>query len=318
MAADDRTTGSAGLAIGSGSRLSRIGVRATLLFGVLVSLFPFYWLVVLASGTTQDIYRYPPKLLPGPHLLDNMGRVLDTVDFFGSLFNTVVVAVLGTVLVLFFDSLAAFAFAKYEFPAKKFLFGMLLVTYMIPAQLSLVPQFVTMAEFGWAGSLKALIIPSAANAFGIFWMRQYAQNSLPGELLDAGRIDGSRLLPPLLDGRPAALPPGPGLPRHLHVHRPVERLHLAPGRHDRPGRGHPPGRPGESQRPLQHRLLPGDGGRLDECHPVDPGVPDRRAALPAGSGGGGDEDVTALPPWGESRLRRPPGAALQEALRSLR
>ncbi|WP_328415159.1 carbohydrate ABC transporter permease [Streptomyces violaceus] len=191
MAADDRTTGSAGLAIGSGSRLSRIGVRATLLFGVLVSLFPFYWLVVLASGTTQDIYRYPPKLLPGPHLLDNMGRVLDTVDFFGSLFNTVVVAVLGTVLVLFFDSLAAFAFAKYEFPAKKFLFGMLLVTYMIPAQLSLVPQFVTMAEFGWAGSLKALIIPSAANAFGIFWMRQYAQNSLPGELLDAGRIDGA-------------------------------------------------------------------------------------------------------------------------------
>ncbi|MFD5835433.1 carbohydrate ABC transporter permease [Streptomyces collinus] len=129
--------------------------------------------------------------MPGPHLLDNMGRVLDTIDFFGSLFNTVVVAVVGTALVLFFDSLAAFAFAEYEFPAKKFLFGMLLVTYMIPAQLSLVPQFVTIAEFGWAGSLKALIIPGAANAFGIFWMRQYAQNSLPDELLDAGRIDGA-------------------------------------------------------------------------------------------------------------------------------
>ncbi|MFF6876325.1 MULTISPECIES: ABC transporter permease subunit [unclassified Streptomyces] len=191
MAADHRTTGSAGLAIGSGSRLSRICVRAVLLLGVLISLFPFYWLVVMASGTTQDIYSYPPKLVPGPHLLDNMGRVLDAVDFFGSLFNTVVVAVAGTALVLFFDSLAAFAFAKYEFPAKKFLFGMLLVTYMIPAQLSLVPQFVTIAEFGWAGSLKALIVPGAANAFGIFWMRQYAQNSLPDELLDAGRIDGA-------------------------------------------------------------------------------------------------------------------------------
>jgi cellobiose transport system permease protein len=191
MAADHRTTGTAGLAIGSGSRLSRICVRAVLLLGVLISLFPFYWLVVMASGTTQDIYSYPPKLVPGPHLLDNMSRVLDTIDFFGSLFNTVVVAVAGTALVLFFDSLAAFAFAKYEFPAKKFLFGMLLVTYMIPAQLSLVPQFVTIAEFGWAGSLKALIIPGAANAFGIFWMRQYAQNSLPDELLDAGRIDGA-------------------------------------------------------------------------------------------------------------------------------
>ncbi|SER11913.1 cellobiose transport system permease protein [Streptomyces sp. yr375] len=193
MAADshDRSTGNAGLAIGAGSRLTRVAVRAALLLGVLVSLFPFYWLVVMASGTTQDIYRYPPKLIPGPHLLDNMRRVLDTVDFFGSLLNTVLAAVCGTLLVLFFDSLAAFAFAKYTFPAKKFLFGALLITYMIPAQLSLVPQFVTMAEFGWAGSLKALVIPGAANAFGIFWMRQYAQNSLPDELLDAGRIDGA-------------------------------------------------------------------------------------------------------------------------------
>ncbi|WP_199832107.1 carbohydrate ABC transporter permease [Streptomyces acidiscabies] len=189
MAADERQ--SAGLAIGSGSRVTRIAVRVVLLQGVLVSLFPFYWLVVMASGTTQDIYRYPPKLVPGPHLLDNMKRVVDSVDFFGSLFNTVVVAVVGTVLVLFFDSLAAFAFAKYDFPAKRFMFGMLLMTYMIPAQLSLVPQFVTMAEFGWAGSLKALIVPGAANAFGIFWMRQYAENSLPDELLDAGRIDGA-------------------------------------------------------------------------------------------------------------------------------
>ncbi|MDX3385038.1 carbohydrate ABC transporter permease [Streptomyces niveiscabiei] len=189
MAADERQ--SAGLAIGSGSRVTRIAVRVVLLLGVLVSLFPFYWLVVMASGTTQDIYRYPPKLVPGPHLLDNMKRVVDSVDFFGSLFNTVVVAVVGTALVLFFDSLAAFAFAKYDFPAKRFMFGMLLMTYMIPAQLSLVPQFVTMAEFGWAGSLKALIVPGAANAFGIFWMRQYAENSLPDELLDAGRIDGA-------------------------------------------------------------------------------------------------------------------------------
>ncbi|PWG09092.1 carbohydrate ABC transporter permease [Streptomyces sp. V2] len=177
--------------MGSGSRVTRIAVRVVLLLGVLVSLFPFYWLVVMASGTTQDIYRYPPKLVPGPHLLDNMKRVVDSVDFFGSLFNTVVVAVVGTALVLFFDSLAAFAFAKYDFPAKRFMFGMLLMTYMIPAQLSLVPQFVTMAEFGWAGSLKALIVPGAANAFGIFWMRQYAENSLPDELLDAGRIDGA-------------------------------------------------------------------------------------------------------------------------------
>ncbi|MEV6505195.1 MULTISPECIES: carbohydrate ABC transporter permease [unclassified Streptomyces] len=191
MAADRTTAVGAGLAIGSGSRRSRVAVRVLLLLGVLVSLFPFYWLVVMASITTQEILRFPPRLVPGTHLLENMRQVIHRIDFFGSLFNTVVVSVAGTVLVLFFDSLAAFAFAKYEFPARKLLFGILLATYMIPGQLSLVPQFVTMADFGWAGSLKALVIPGAANAFGIFWMRQYAQNSLPDELLDAGRIDGA-------------------------------------------------------------------------------------------------------------------------------
>ncbi|MEU0075135.1 carbohydrate ABC transporter permease [Streptomyces sp. NPDC006332] len=191
MHADTRTTGSTGVAIGSGSRTRRLLVHAVLLAGLLVSVFPFYWLVVMASRTTGEIFRYPPILVPGSHLLENMGAVLDRVAFFSSLANTLIVAVVGTALVLFFDSLAAFAFAKYQFPGKRFLFVILLSTYMIPAQLSLVPQFVTMAHLGWVGSLTALIVPGAANAFGIFWMRQYAENSLPDELLDAGRIDGA-------------------------------------------------------------------------------------------------------------------------------
>lgn len=194
MAADRTTAVGAGLAIGSGSRRSRVGVRVLLLLGVLVSLFPFYWLVVMASITTQEILQFPPRLVPGTHLLENMRQVIHRIDFFGSLLNTVVVSVAGTVLVLFFDSLAAFAFAKYEFPARKLLFGILLATYMIPAQLSLVPQFVTMADFGWAGSLKALVIPGAANAFGIFWMRQYMKSAIHDELLDASRIDGANFL----------------------------------------------------------------------------------------------------------------------------
>ncbi len=104
---------------------------------------------------------------------------------------TLIVSVAVTVLVLFFDSLAAFAFAKYEFPGRDWLFGLLLATFMIPAQLSLVPQFVTLAEFGWIGSLKALIIPGAANAFGIFWMRQYARGAIPDELISAAKVDGA-------------------------------------------------------------------------------------------------------------------------------
>jgi cellobiose transport system permease protein len=161
-----------------------------LLLGVIVSIFPFYWTIVMATNTTQDIYRDPPKLIVGSQLLVNIRHVLDNIDFFGSMVNTVIVAVATTVLVLFFDSLAAFAFAKYEFPGRRPLFGLLLLTFMLPLQLALIPRFEIMVHLGWVGDLQALIVPSAANAFGIFWMRQYIQGAVPSELLEAARLDG--------------------------------------------------------------------------------------------------------------------------------
>ncbi|QCD60439.1 sugar ABC transporter permease [Streptomyces hawaiiensis] len=146
---------------------------------------------VMASNTTGDIFAYPPKLIPGSHLWENMNKVFDGIDFWGSMGITVVAATSVTFLVLLFDSLAAFAFAKYDFPGRRVLFWIVLATFMIPLQLALVPQFVTLAWLGWVGSLKALIIPGAANAFGIFWMRQYAQGAIADELIQASRVDGA-------------------------------------------------------------------------------------------------------------------------------
>jgi cellobiose transport system permease protein len=158
--------------------------------GAVITLFPYYWLAVMATNTTSDIFTTPPKLTFGPHLFDNVAEVFASIDFFGSLLNTVVVAVATTVLVLFFDSLAAFTFAKYRFPGRDVLFGILLATFVVPTQLAAIPQFSIMATIGWVGDLKALIIPAAANAFGIFWMRQYCASALPDELLEAARMDG--------------------------------------------------------------------------------------------------------------------------------
>ncbi|ADB33832.1 binding-protein-dependent transport systems inner membrane component [Kribbella flavida DSM 17836] len=172
-------------------RIREVVSHLVLMFGVALSIFPFYWMLVMASNTTPDIFTYPPKLVVGSHLLENMRNVLDNIDFFGAMLITLLASLGVTVLVLFFDSLAAFAFAKYEFPGSKWLFGLLLATFMIPSQLALVPQFVTLAEFGWIGSLKALIIPGAANAFGIFWMRQYARGAIPDELIAAAKVDGA-------------------------------------------------------------------------------------------------------------------------------
>ncbi|MEJ3719593.1 carbohydrate ABC transporter permease [Paenibacillus polymyxa] len=172
------------------TRAKSIVLYAGLLVGIILSMFPFYWLIVMATRTTSDIYRFPPQLWFGSHFLDNITRVLQQIDFAGAFFNTLFVASSVTLLVLFFDSLAGFAFAKFDFPGKKVLFVILLATMMVPSQLSLVPSFVMMASFGWVGTFKALIIPGMVNAFGIFWIRQYAEESIPKELLDAGRMDG--------------------------------------------------------------------------------------------------------------------------------
>jgi cellobiose transport system permease protein len=175
----------------NGAEISkRIVAHVLLVIGVLISIFPFYWMFVMSTTSNEDIFAYPPRLLPGPNLWSNIDKVINGIPFWSSVINTIIVSVLTTVLVLFFSSLAAFAFAKFEFPAKRVLFVFLLATFMVPGQLSLVPSFVIMSELGWVGTLQALIIPGMVSAFGIFLLRQYAENAVPNELLDAAKIDG--------------------------------------------------------------------------------------------------------------------------------
>ncbi|QOV34209.1 carbohydrate ABC transporter permease [Streptomyces ferrugineus] len=174
---------------GSGRRGTAL--HASLIIGLLLSAFPFYWAVIMSTHTSSEIFSYPPKLLPGSHFLENVRNLLDTIDFFGSMWNSLLVATTVTFLVLFFDSLAAFVFAKFAFPGKNLLFALLMLIFMVPAQLAAIPQFVIMAKIGWIGSMTALIVPAAANAFGIFWMRQYMRSAIHDELLDASKLDGA-------------------------------------------------------------------------------------------------------------------------------
>ena len=175
-------------------RPARIFLYLGLCGGALVSLFPFYWMIVLATNRSSTIYEFPPKLLPGPELATNLRHVFENINFFGSLGNTVIVASSVTFLVLFFDSLAAFCFATHDFAGKKIFFPLMMLTFLLPAQLATIPQFLIMVEIGWANSLKALIIPSAANAFGIFWLTQYMKGAVPSSLIEAARLDGCGFL----------------------------------------------------------------------------------------------------------------------------
>jgi ABC-type glycerol-3-phosphate transport system permease component len=139
----------------------------------------------------MEIFSFPPKIIPGGMFLDNVESLFRLLPFARNYANSIAYALTATILVLFFDSLAGFAFAKYQFPAKEKLFGFLLITMMIPSAVTIIPWFMEMRLFGWINSFAALIVPSAVDAFGIFWMRSYIQDAVPNDLMDAARIDGA-------------------------------------------------------------------------------------------------------------------------------
>jgi ABC-type glycerol-3-phosphate transport system permease component len=166
-------------------------VLYTILIGAAVlSLIPFYWMIMSSVKLLNDILTIPVWVIPQHFTLDNYVRLLTQTLFLRSIVNTLAVAGSNVVLQVFFCSLAGFAFAKYRFKGRSLLFTLVLGTVMIPVSVQLVPNYILMAHLGWLNTLLPLIIPTAANAFGIFWMRQYMY-SVPDELLDAGRLDGA-------------------------------------------------------------------------------------------------------------------------------
>lgn len=172
-------------------RLGRVVLYLILLGGAFISAFPFYWMFVIATRARDAVYHIPPVVIPGNQLFVNFSHALERIIFFRALFNSLVVSSLTTLSALFFCSLAGYAFAKFEFPGKKFLFVLVIGTLLVPQQLSVLPNYILMSKLGWIDSYKAIIVPGMVTAFGIFWMRQYIQTGVHSELLEAGRIDGS-------------------------------------------------------------------------------------------------------------------------------
>ncbi len=160
---------------------------------VLISIFmilPFVWMLSTSFKMPQDIFGYPPRLIPENITLSNYAYIFQEKNTIRILFNTIIIALLSTLLSLFFTALGGYGFAKFEFPAKKNLFAILLATLIIPGAVMMVPSFVIMRKLGWVDTFLPLIVPGAANAFGIFFFRQYI-STINDELIDAARIDGA-------------------------------------------------------------------------------------------------------------------------------
>ncbi len=157
----------------------------------LVSVFPLYYTIVMASHTNAEMAAGTPPLLPNSSIFHNMRQALDLAPLNLGLVNSVIVSGAVTLGTVMFCTLAGFAFAKLRFRGSNLLLAICIATMMVPLQMGVIPLYMLMARLGLANHLAAVILPTLCTAFGVFFMRQYISSAVPDELIEAAWIDGA-------------------------------------------------------------------------------------------------------------------------------
>jgi multiple sugar transport system permease protein len=173
--------------------------------GALIMLAPFYFMFVFATHSRTEIFSLPPPMFFGDDFFNNLKILTDKMPFWRNLGWSLYVALASTALTLLFCSMGGYAFALFDFKYKNALFGLVMGTMLLPSFMNMIPTFMIMDALGWIDQPKALYIPGAASAFGIFLMRQFVSSSIPKDLVEAARMDGcsefgiyARIVLPLL------------------------------------------------------------------------------------------------------------------------
>jgi multiple sugar transport system permease protein len=166
-------------------------VQLALLLGAALMLLPLVWMVSTSFKPADEVLTWPPKLIPAAPTLDNYRGVFEAAPFGRFFLNSLLVSTVSTIAILFTSSLAGFVFAKYRFPLRTPLFVLVLATAMIPFETYMLPLYLLMKDLEWINTYQGLVAPYVIMSFGIFFMRQAIGSSIPDELLDAARIDGS-------------------------------------------------------------------------------------------------------------------------------
>lgn len=166
-----------------GSLLTYLGLG----IGSIIMAFPFAWMLLSSFKSLREIFRF--NFWPTTWTLANYQEVLLNTQFPRWFLNSVIVAGISTVSVLFFCSLVGYTLTKLRFPGRNFVFLLILSTLMIPTEMLVIPWYVMSTEYGWVNTFWGIAFPGLIPAFGVFLMRQFFE-SLPRDLFDAGRVDG--------------------------------------------------------------------------------------------------------------------------------
>ncbi len=155
----------------------------------ILMIVPFYWSLGTSLKLEQNVFSNPPQWLPNPLTVINYVQVITRIPFLRYFANSVIVAIFTTLGHVFFDTLAAYAFAKLTFPGRDKIFFIMLLALMVPFYVNMIPVYKIMSDLHWTDTYLALILPNLTSIFGIFMMRQFLL-TIPNDLLDAARIDG--------------------------------------------------------------------------------------------------------------------------------
>ena len=171
-------------------RPSRLWIYVLLTFGIVLMVGPFLWMLLGSLKPQAEFLVSTPTFLPKNPTTDNFGRLFSNLDFPRFFFNSAVVAVAVTVGNVLFCPVLGYALAKLQWRGKRLIMGLVLATLMVPAGITLIPNFVLMANLGLVNTYPGLILPFLVGPFGVFLTRQFMYG-IPDELLEAARIDGA-------------------------------------------------------------------------------------------------------------------------------
>ncbi|MDP9729267.1 lactose/L-arabinose transport system permease protein [Alicyclobacillus tengchongensis] len=166
-------------------------LHAVVILGFIASVYPIYWMFISSTHSTEQILSGDHNLWIGSELAANFQALIHNTDvnIFQAIGNSLFIAVFSTAIAVVLSAMAGYAFAIYRFRASRTLFIVIMISLMIPSQVTLVPLFILMSHLHLINTWWAIILPALVNVFGVFLMRQ-AFAGFPGELLDAARIDG--------------------------------------------------------------------------------------------------------------------------------
>lgn len=164
-------------------------VYIVLIIMAFIMVLPFMWTILTAFKTQAEALKVPPQILPSSWSFKNFKAVTEVLPFGIFFWNTFVMMFFRVLGSVFLSALAAYAFARLEFPGRNFLFTIVLLQMMVPGQIFILPQYMIVSKLGWLNTIRALILPGFVSTFGTFLLRQFFLG-LPKDLEEAAVLDG--------------------------------------------------------------------------------------------------------------------------------